>query len=356
MTLKLTQQDPRRRLRAGPGDLHRPAGGLGRLRRLLRDRARRGARCSSGESGSGKTTVGLSLLGHARRGLEIAGGSVLLGDDDILTMDEARAAAPARLAGLLRPAGPGLRRSTPRCGSGCSCARCSRPTARDHEATTDERIAELMREVALPDDPRLPAPLPARALGRPAAAGRARDGVRQPAAPDRARRADHRPRRHDAGHRARRPSASSPRRTSVAALYVSHDLAVVAALARRVAVMYAGRIVELGTAEELFDSSAHPYTRRLVGAIPRLKGPPASSGSPATRRRRARVRSGCAFAPRCTCTSTTATTDVPPLVLVAPEHVARCIRSRGGRSQQARRKSATGRQGGARHRRGRPPC
>src|SRR5215813_4059176 len=41
-----------------------------------------------GESGSGKTTVGLALLGHARRGLRIAGGSVLLGDRDILTLDE----------------------------------------------------------------------------------------------------------------------------------------------------------------------------------------------------------------------------------------------------------------------------
>src|SRR6266851_3812864 len=43
-----------------------------------------------GESGSGKTTVGLALLGHARRGLRIAGGSVLLGDHDILTLDEER--------------------------------------------------------------------------------------------------------------------------------------------------------------------------------------------------------------------------------------------------------------------------
>ena len=42
-----------------------------------------------GESGSGKTTVGLSLLGHARRGLEITGGSILLGDNDILSMDDA---------------------------------------------------------------------------------------------------------------------------------------------------------------------------------------------------------------------------------------------------------------------------
>ena len=58
----------------------------------------------------------------------------------------------------------------------------------------------------------------------------------------------------------------------VAALYVTHDLAVVAAVATRVAVMYAGRIVELGPADQLFESSGHPYTRRLVGAIPRLAG------------------------------------------------------------------------------------
>src|SRR5262249_61488844 len=43
---------------------------------------------AGGESGAGKTTVGLALLGHARRGLRIAGGSVLLGDHDILTLDE----------------------------------------------------------------------------------------------------------------------------------------------------------------------------------------------------------------------------------------------------------------------------
>jgi len=50
----------------------------------------------------------------------------------------------------------------------------------------------------------------------------------------------------------------------VAALYVSHDLAVVATLARQVAVMYAGRVVEIGPAEELFKSAGHPYTRRRV--------------------------------------------------------------------------------------------
>ena len=58
----------------------------------------------------------------------------------------------------------------------------------------------------------------------------------------------------------------------VAALYVSHDLAVVAALADRVAVMYAGRVVEIGPERDLFRTSAHPYARRLVEAIPEMSG------------------------------------------------------------------------------------
>jgi peptide/nickel transport system ATP-binding protein len=113
----------------------------------------------------------------------------------------------------------------------------------------------------------------------------------------------------------------------VAALYVSHDLAVVAAVARRVAVMYSGRVVELGLAEELFDSAAHPYTRRLVGAIPRLTGGRSLVGIPGHAPSPARRPPGCAFAPRCTMHIPECDEEVPPLAPVATEHSARCIRS-----------------------------
>jgi oligopeptide transport system ATP-binding protein len=87
----------------------------------------------------------------------------------------------------------------------------------------------------------------------------------------------------------------------VGVLIITHDLGVVAGLADRVAVMYAGRIVETATTNELFAAPAHPYTAALLAAVPRLHGgaqgrlvgipgdPPQPSARPP----------GCAFAPRC---------------------------------------------------------
>jgi peptide/nickel transport system ATP-binding protein len=278
-----------------------------------------------GESGSGKTTVGLSLLGHARRGLEITGGSILLGENDILAMDEAELRSlrgslvsyvPQDPASSLNPA---LR-------IGLQMREVLEAHGSESNQTHEDRIAELMREVALPDDPKYLRRYPHELSG----GQQQRIGLAMAFA--------NRPRLIvldepttglDVTTQATVLSTVRDLAAAhdVAALYVSHDLAVVAALARRVAVMYAGRVVELGPAEELFDSSAHPYTRRLVGAIPRLAGGRSLVGIPGHAPSPGKRPSGCAFAPRCTLRIDECDKEVPPLTLVRPEHSARCIRS-----------------------------
>ena len=90
-------------------------------------------------------------------------------------------------------------------------------------------------------------------------------------------------------------------RTGVATLFVTHDLGALAPLADRVAVMYAGRLVELAAAAELYAAPLHPYTAGLLRSLPRLDRPlprrlPAIPGQPPDL---AQLPVGCAFAPRC---------------------------------------------------------
>jgi len=109
-------------------------------------------------------------------------------------------------------------------------------------------------------------------------------------------------------------------------LFISHDLAVVSHVADRVAVMYAGSLVELAPKAELFKNPAHPYTQGLLRAVPTLgtnrneplptiEGtvPPIASLPP-----------GCLFEPRCSYRIPSCATEFPPLVEVAPGHFARC--------------------------------
>src|SRR6266849_2361882 len=104
-----------------------------------------------GESGSGKTTVGLALLGHARRGLRIAGGSVLLGDHDILTLDEEQL---RRLRGSLVSYVPQDPASSlnPALRIGTQLREVIEAHGNQPDSAVSERVAEMMREVALPDD------------------------------------------------------------------------------------------------------------------------------------------------------------------------------------------------------------
>lgn len=114
------------------------------------------------------------------------------------------------------------------------------------------------------------------------------------------------------------------RGSGTALIWVSHDLAVVAGLADRIAVMYAGRIVEIGTTAQVIASARHPYTRGLIGAVPvrgqrghRLAQIRGGAPSPAN------LPTGCAFQPRCDRASA-ACAAAPSLDTKADGHGVRC--------------------------------
>ncbi|GMG85076.1 ABC transporter ATP-binding protein [Paralimibaculum aggregatum] len=104
-------------------------------------------------------------------------------------------------------------------------------------------------------------------------------------------------------------------RLGIGLVLVTHDLGVVAGMAREIAVMYAGRIVEAAPVDDLFAAPRHPYTRGLIGAVPRPdgggRGPlVAIEGSPPGLTERL---SGCAFAPRCPLAAARCTAERPAL-------------------------------------------
>ncbi|MFF8447240.1 ABC transporter ATP-binding protein [Streptomyces leeuwenhoekii] len=111
-------------------------------------------------------------------------------------------------------------------------------------------------------------------------------------------------------------------------ILITHDLGVVADVADRIAVMYAGRIVETAPVHDIYKAPAHPYTRGLLDSIPRLdhKGGElyAVKGLPPSL---LRIPSGCPFHPRCPMVQDVCRTDVPPLYEVTgPEPQARAER------------------------------
>ena len=116
------------------------------------------------------------------------------------------------------------------------------------------------------------------------------------------------------------------RELGTAIIIITHDLGVIAQLADRVAVMYAGRIVEHAPVAEIFAAPRHPYTRALVAAIPRLNEWPARlatiAGAPPNLLRAAPV--GCAFEPRCPMRISRCTDERPPLVELQSGHACAC--------------------------------
>jgi peptide/nickel transport system ATP-binding protein len=110
-------------------------------------------------------------------------------------------------------------------------------------------------------------------------------------------------------------------------LFISHDLAVVSQVADRVAVMYAGNLVELAPKAEIFRAPAHPYTQGLLKSVPTLttdRAKPLATIEGTVPPLHA-LPTGCPFEPRCEFRVDPCARTLPPLVEVAPHHWARCL-------------------------------
>ena len=230
-----------------------------------------------GESGSGKTTVGLACSVTSRRGVTIAGGTITGRRARCPRLDDVGAARAARQARQLRPAGsvaalnPALR-----IGKQLLEVMEFHGFGGNDEARR-ERVVEVMSEVLLPGTPdflrRYPHQLSG---GQQQRVGLAMAFACRPSVIV----LDEPTTGLDVSTQAYVLDTVRDlcRQHGVAALYVTHDLAVVANLADRVAVMYAGRIVEEGPTAEIFAKPSHPYTRYLIAAAPDMSGDQAIVG------------------------------------------------------------------------------
>jgi len=136
--------------------------------------------------------------------------------------------------------------------------------------------------------------------------------------------------------------------TGTAILLVTHDLGLVARFAQKVAVMYAGRLVETAPVREIFARPEHPYTRGLLGSVPPLTGPRLArltqiEGSPPDLRD---AGEGCAFAPRCPEAISLCSTTTPALTVRSRGHEAACWVS-DGLSTPVDWRSSAGSEGGS---------
>ena len=116
-------------------------------------------------------------------------------------------------------------------------------------------------------------------------------------------------------------------RTRLAMLFITHDFGIVARMCDRVAVMYAGRIVETGPTRAIFRAPRHPYTEALMGSVPRMEGTvtrlPSIEGQPPPLHD---LPGGCRFAARCAYVDDRCRREYPPTVPIGPAHGAACWR------------------------------
>src|SRR5262249_9081692 len=278
-----------------------------------------------GESGSGKSMTCLSILRLVPRpAARILGGHVLLDGDDLLAKSERdmQRIRGKRVAMILQDPMSSL---NPVFSIGMQVRE---PLASYHGIAgraLAERARELLASVGIPSPAERLRAFPHQLSG----------GMRQRvvgamaiAAPPRLLIADEPTTSLDLTIQAQylRLLKDLQSRHRLAIIFVTHRLGIVARMCDRVAVMYAGRIVEAGPVRRIFESPAHPYTRALLGALPEFGAPrrhlTAIEGQPPDG---AALPPGCAFHPRCPDAFDRCRADPPPPELqLSADQVARC--------------------------------
>ncbi|MBS1887447.1 MAG: ABC transporter ATP-binding protein [Actinobacteria bacterium] len=276
-----------------------------------------------GESGSGKSTVAVALLGFARPGLEITGGSVRIGEVEVLDLkDEALREARGELVSYV-PQDPaaGL---NPAHRIGTQLREAFQVHEKLGKNELRGRIEELLKAVNLPTDKQFLRCYPHQLSG-----GQQQRVVIAIAFACR-------PRLIVLDEPTTGLDVTTQRyiletindmaaNFGASAVYVSHDLPAVAEVAARTAVMYAGRIVEVATTEQLFSQPRHPYSAGLLNAAPSAHQANRLVGIEGRPPRPGHWPQGCSYAPRCPHARADCRQAVPPLAPTESGSLVRCL-------------------------------
>ena len=275
-----------------------------------------------GESGSGKSVTALSIMRLVQPPGRIAGGSIVFRGRDLLTLPERdmRAVRGADISLIFQEPMTAL---NPVFTIGDQIAEALLVHRRVTRHAAPAKVQELLASVSIPDPKRRAQDYPHQLSG----------GLRQrvmiamalacrPALVI----ADEPTTALDATLQAQILDLLRTLKTSfdLSLMLITHDLGVVAETADRIAIMYAGRIIEQGSVRHIFHRPMHPYTRGLLASIP--------GGAPGSRLRAiegtvpapGELPPGCAFAPRCADRIARCDTAPPDAFLVGPDHHARC--------------------------------
>lgn len=274
-----------------------------------------------GESGSGKSTVALAMMGYLKPGLSVFSGRAVFDGNDMFALPQVRRAAlrGSSIALIPQNAGQAL---TPTLRIGQQIDEALRLHTDLPRAARRDRVIELLERVRLPSPRDLAERYPHELSG----------GQQQRAAVAMALAGQAKALLLDEPTTGLDVTTQAhileflrmlAREMGVAMVYVSHDLGVIARVADRVAVMYAGQIAEEGPTAEVLRAPRHPYTAGLIASIPRLNDPAIPAAMPGVPPNVGSVIKGCAFADRCPQVAEVCRRTAPAPAKVGDTH-ARC--------------------------------